>query len=159
MVLRLLFLCCLYVVILFSTHCELGCCNDDNLMNMNEGNIPIFLEPGPLILPNMEPMTGGAPKPGAVEAKTGGIHEVKGFQNSVETDELARFAIDEYNKKQNKVVEFGRVVNVKEQVVTGTIYYLTLEVVEGGKKTIYEAKVWVKPWMNFKELQEFKPSI
>ncbi|XP_042488241.1 cysteine proteinase inhibitor A-like [Macadamia integrifolia] len=113
---------------------------------MEGGDIPIFLEPGPLILPG-----------GSGEAKTGGIHEVKGFQNSVEIDELARFTVNEYNKKQNKVVEFEKVVNAKEQVVTGTIYYLTLEVVKDGKKKIYEAKVWVKPWMNFKELLEFKP--
>ncbi|XP_042488243.1 cysteine proteinase inhibitor A-like [Macadamia integrifolia] len=87
----------------------------------------------------------------------GGIHEVKGFQNSVEIDELALYAVEEHNKKENKVVVFEKVVNAKEQVVAGTIYYLTLEVVEDGKKKIYEAKVWVKPWMNFKELLEFKP--
>lgn len=48
-------------------------------------------------------------------------------------------------------------VNVKEQVVAGTIYYLTIEAVQGGEKKLYQAKVWVKPWMNFKELQDFKP--
>jgi len=31
-----------------------------------------------------------------------------------------------------------------------------LEVVDAGKKATYEAKVWVKPWMNFKQLEEFK---
>lgn len=48
-------------------------------------------------------------------------------------------------------------MRVKEQVVAGTMYYLTLEVKEGEEKKLYEAKVWVKPWMNFKELQEFNP--
>jgi len=43
-----------------------------------------------------------------------------------------------------------------EQVVAGKLYRLTLEVIEAGEKKIYEAKVWVKPWMNFKQLQEFK---
>ncbi|GFP85022.1 cysteine proteinase inhibitor 6 [Phtheirospermum japonicum] len=38
------------------------------------------------------------------------------------------------------------------------MYYLTLEVDDGGKTKIYEAKVWVKPWMNFKQLEEFKPA-
>ena len=47
-------------------------------------------------------------------------------------------------------------MKAKEQVVAGKIYYLTLEAIDAGKKKIYEAKVWVKPWMNFKELQEFK---
>ncbi|KAK2641050.1 hypothetical protein Ddye_022813 [Dipteronia dyeriana] len=86
----------------------------------------------------------------------GGISEVEGSANSVETDELARFAVDEHNKKENSMVEFGRVINTKQQVVSGTIYYITLEAKDGDKKKVYEAKVWVKPWMHFKELQEFK---
>lgn len=47
-------------------------------------------------------------------------------------------------------------VKAGEQVVAGTLHHLTLEVLDAGKKKLYEAKVWVKPWMNFKELQEFK---
>ncbi|XP_009605349.1 cysteine proteinase inhibitor A [Nicotiana tabacum] len=89
-------------------------------------------------------------------AAVGGISEVGGSQNSVEIDDLARFAIQDYNKKQNALLEFGKVVNVKQQVVAGTIYYITLEAIEGGKKKVYEAKIWVKPWENFKEVQEFK---
>ena len=58
---------------------------------------------------------------------------------------------------QNTLLEFGRVVKVKEQVVSGIIYYITIEASDGGKKKLYEAKVWVKPWMKFKELQEFIP--
>lgn len=45
---------------------------------------------------------------------------------------------------------------MKEQVVAGTMYYITLEALDGDKKKVYEAKVWVKPWMDFKEVQEFK---
>lgn len=59
---------------------------------------------------------------------------------------------------QNTLLEFARVVKAKEQVVAGKMYYLTLEAIDAGKKQIYEAKVWVKPWMNFKQLQEFKPT-
>jgi hypothetical protein len=47
------------------------------------------------------------------------------------------------------------VVEAKEQVVAGTLHHLTLEAVEAGKKKVYEAKVWVKPWLDFKELQDF----
>lgn len=54
------------------------------------------------------------------------------------------------------MLEFARLVKAQEQVVAGTMHHLTLEVIDAGKKKIYEAKVWVKPWMNFKELQEFK---
>ncbi|KAL8162924.1 hypothetical protein V2J09_014413 [Rumex salicifolius] len=43
-----------------------------------------------------------------------------------------------------------------QKVVAGKLYHLTLVAVDGGMKKIYEAKIWVKPWMNFKQLQEFK---
>ncbi|XP_010244436.1 PREDICTED: cysteine proteinase inhibitor A-like [Nelumbo nucifera] len=86
----------------------------------------------------------------------GGIHDSVGFENSVEIEDLARFAVDEHNKKQNALLEFGRVVMAKEQVVAGMMHHLTLEVIEAGKKKLCEAKVWVKPWMNFKELHEFR---
>ena len=57
---------------------------------------------------------------------------------------------------QNTLLEFKKVVNAKQQVVSGTLYYLTLEVANGGKNEVYEAKIWEKPWLNFKEVQEFK---
>ncbi|KAI3741520.1 hypothetical protein L1987_59194 [Smallanthus sonchifolius] len=77
--------------------------------------------------------------------------------NTAEIDSLARFAIDENNKKENKMLKLARVVKVHEQVVAGTMHHLTLEVDDddAGIKKIYQAKVWVKPWLNFKELQEF----
>ncbi|KAF5176295.1 Cysteine proteinase inhibitor [Thalictrum thalictroides] len=86
----------------------------------------------------------------------GGVRDSEGTQNSVEIEQLAKFAVDEHNKKENALLEFARVVKAKEQVVSGTMHHLTLEAIEAGKKKIYEAKVWVKPWMNFKELTEFK---
>ncbi|KAK9059073.1 hypothetical protein SSX86_021692 [Deinandra increscens subsp. villosa] len=92
-------------------------------------------------------------------ATLGGISESKGVENSLEIDSLAQFAVDEHNKKQNALLQFEKVVNTKQQVVQGTMYYITLEANDGGgqNKKTYEAKVWVKPWQNFKELQEFKP--
>ncbi|XP_030926224.1 cysteine proteinase inhibitor 12-like [Quercus lobata] len=91
-----------------------------------------------------------------LKMRLGGVHDCKGSQNSAEIDSLARFAVQEHNKKANSLLEFARVLKAKEQVVAGKMYHLTLEVIDAGKKKIYEAKVWVKPWMNFKELQEFK---
>ncbi|XP_058210601.1 cysteine proteinase inhibitor A-like [Rhododendron vialii] len=88
----------------------------------------------------------------------GGIHDCKGFQNSAEIVSIGQFAVQEHNKKENTLLEFARVVKAKEQVVAGKMYHLTLEAIDAGKKQIYEAKVWVKPWMNFKQLQEFKPT-
>ncbi|KAG7581677.1 Cystatin domain [Arabidopsis suecica] len=91
-------------------------------------------------------------------ALVGGVRDVPANQNSGEVESLARFAVDEHNKKENALLEFGRVVKAKEQVVAGTMHHLTLEILEAGEKKLYEAKVWVKSWLNFKELQEFKPA-
>ncbi|KAL6850476.1 hypothetical protein ACP4OV_021103 [Aristida adscensionis] len=85
----------------------------------------------------------------------GGAREAPAAANSAEADGLARFAVDEHNKRQNALLEFVRVVEAKEQVVAGTLHHLTLEAIEAGRKKVYEAKVWVKPWLDFKELQEF----
>ncbi|XP_054819442.1 cysteine proteinase inhibitor-like [Prosopis cineraria] len=89
-------------------------------------------------------------------AALGGISGVQGNQNSLEIDNLARFAVEEHNKKENALLEFGRVINAKQQVVAGTLYYIALEATDGGKKKVYEAKVLEKPWLNLKEVQDFK---
>ncbi|XP_078179157.1 cysteine proteinase inhibitor A-like [Carex rostrata] len=85
----------------------------------------------------------------------GGWHDSE-RGNSVEIEELARFSVEEHNKKENTLLKFVRVVKAKEQVVAGTLHHFTLEVIEAGNKKLYEAKVWVKPWLHFKQLQEFK---
>ncbi|PKA53176.1 Cysteine proteinase inhibitor 12 [Apostasia shenzhenica] len=89
-------------------------------------------------------------------ATLGAPRDVESSQNSAETEDLARFAVEEHNKKESALLEFARVVKAKEQVVAGTLHHLTLEAIDAGKKKLYEAKVWVKPWLNHKELQEFK---
>ncbi|KAL5143263.1 Cysteine proteinase inhibitor [Glycine soja] len=89
-------------------------------------------------------------------AALGGNRDVAGSQNSLEIDGLARFAVEEHNKKQNALLEFEKVVSAKQQVVSGTLYTITLEAKDGGQKKVYEAKVWEKAWLNFKEVQEFK---
>nr|AWO72930.1 cystatin [Fragaria chiloensis] len=87
----------------------------------------------------------------------GGIRDSPaGSENSLETEALGRFAVDDHNQKQNGMLEFVRVVKAKEQVVSGTLHHLVVEAIDGGKKKLYEAKVWVKPWLNFKQVQEFK---
>jgi cystatin-C len=58
---------------------------------------------------------------------------------------------------QNALVEFENVVNVKRQIVSGIVYYIKIKVSEARAKKLYEAKVWEKPWENFKQLVEFKP--
>ncbi len=36
------------------------------------------------------------------------------------------------------------------------MYYITLAVTDAGKKKIYETKIWVKEWEDFKKVVEFK---
>ncbi|KAI3717249.1 hypothetical protein L1987_68743 [Smallanthus sonchifolius] len=87
-------------------------------------------------------------------ATTGGLKD-SSSSNSADIDSLARFAVEEHNKKENAMLKLARVVKVQEQVVAGTLHHLTLEIDDAGNKKIYKATVWVKPWMDFKELQEF----
>ncbi|KAF5787993.1 putative Cystatin domain-containing protein [Helianthus annuus] len=44
----------------------------------------------------------------------------------------------------NTLLEFGKVLDANEQLVAGTLYFITLEATDGGVKKTYEAKVWVK---------------
>nr|CAB3478603.1 unnamed protein product [Digitaria exilis] len=87
----------------------------------------------------------------------GGVTDVPQNDNDLHLQELARFAVDEHNKKANALLGYEKLVKAKTQVVAGTMYYLTIEVKDGDTKKLYEAKVWEKPWENFKEVQEFKP--
>ncbi|CAJ2634318.1 cysteine proteinase inhibitor-like [Trifolium pratense] len=89
-------------------------------------------------------------------ATLGGTTEVEYTQNNIEIDNLALFAVQEHNIKQNGVLEFVRVLSAKKQVVSGTLYDITLETKDGTKQKVYEAKILEKPWLNFKEVQEFK---
>ncbi|XVE90744.1 hypothetical protein DITRI_Ditri20bG0101700 [Diplodiscus trichospermus] len=90
-----------------------------------------------------------------IRMKLGGVRD---FLNSAEIQSLAQFAVQQQNQKENAFLELARVLKAKEQVVAGKIYHLTLEVADAGQNTLYEAKVWVKPWLNFKKLLEFKPA-
>ncbi|KAF0922767.1 hypothetical protein E2562_001154 [Oryza meyeriana var. granulata] len=78
------------------------------------------------------------------------------IREQAEAEDAARFAVAEYNKNQGAALEFARVVKAKRQVVTGTLHDLMLEVVDSGKKSLYSAKVWVKPWLDFKAVVEFR---
>ncbi|CAI8607655.1 unnamed protein product [Vicia faba] len=91
-----------------------------------------------------------------IATKVGGVSDSPGSQNSAEIESLARLAVDQHNTKQNSLLEFTRMVKTREQAVAGTLHHLTIEAVDAGEKKIYEAQVWVKPWLNFKELQEIK---
>ncbi|KAL4560552.1 hypothetical protein LXL04_032705 [Taraxacum kok-saghyz] len=90
--------------------------------------------------------------------QTGGIRDIteQGL-NGEEMENLARFAVEEHNKKENTLLQFSRLVKAKEQVVAGMLYHLTLEATDAdGNIKVYDTKVWVQQWNNFKQVQEFK---
>ncbi|XP_071686465.1 cysteine proteinase inhibitor A-like [Rutidosis leptorrhynchoides] len=91
--------------------------------------------------------------------KLGGIRDITQQRgvNDIEIESLARIAVDQHNKKENSFLKFARLLKAKEQVVAGKMYYLTMEAADAaGNLKVYETKIWVKPWMNFKQVQEFK---
>jgi hypothetical protein len=44
-------------------------------------------------------------------------------------DGLARLALNEFNKQQNAQLSFSKVVRAREQMVSGMVYFLTMEAV------------------------------
>ncbi|KAJ0980875.1 hypothetical protein J5N97_009130 [Dioscorea zingiberensis] len=60
----------------------------------------------------------------------GGIRDLPDNENSAEIDELARFAVEEHNKKQNTLLEFGKVLKARVQVVAGNMSFSTLSPLE-----------------------------
>nr|ADP50760.1 cysteine proteinase inhibitor TrcC-4 [x Triticosecale sp.] len=88
----------------------------------------------------------------------GGIVESPGREKDPYIVGLARFAVSEHNKEANTRLEFDKVVKVKEQAVAGRLYYITIQVDEGGAKKLYEAEVLEQLWLDVKKLLEFKPA-
>lgn len=85
----------------------------------------------------------------------GGVRDVDPNANDLQVESLARFAVDEHNKKENVSLEYRRLIGAKTQVVAGTMHHLTVEVADGETKKVYEAKVLEKAWENFKKLEDF----
>ncbi|GJN14387.1 hypothetical protein PR202_gb01210 [Eleusine coracana subsp. coracana] len=78
------------------------------------------------------------------------------LRQKAEAEDAARFAVAQHNRNQGTALEFKRVLKSKRQVVTGTLHDMILEAVDAGKKNLYNAKVWVKPWEDFKSVVEFR---
>ncbi|CAN8256558.1 unnamed protein product [Cochlearia groenlandica] len=85
----------------------------------------------------------------------GGIRDANANANDLQVESLARFAVDEHNKKENVSLEYKRLLGAKTQVVAGTMHHLTVEVADGETKKVYEAKVLEKAWENLKKLEGF----
>ncbi|KAK8983695.1 hypothetical protein V6N11_009483 [Hibiscus sabdariffa] len=77
--------------------------------------------------------------------------------------ELGRYAVEEYNKRQEQqkgTVVFSQVVQASQQIVSGIKYFLKVEATENGEKKTFDAVVLIKPWTESqeKEMLSFSPS-
>ncbi|KAH9301035.1 hypothetical protein KI387_012618, partial [Taxus chinensis] len=94
----------------------------------------------------------------ATVSSYGDIRDVPDFEHNTDIQRLAHFAVEQFNKQQHGDLSFSKVVKAQEQVVSGMMYYLTIQAVNGGELGLYDAKILVVAWRNITQLQEFKPS-
>ncbi|GAY49763.1 hypothetical protein CUMW_121570, partial [Citrus unshiu] len=64
-----------------------------------------------------------------IQMRPGGVYDYGSNQMSAKIEAL------------NALLDFSRVLKAKEQVVAGKLYYITLQVIDTGKKKIYKAKI------------------
>jgi hypothetical protein len=80
--------------------------------------------------------------------------------NDPHVQELGGWEVPEHDKKANDVIKFNRMVSGDVQVVSGLNYRLIIDASNGSNKDAkYEAIVWEKDWVNFRELTSFKPEV
>ncbi|KAL5228544.1 hypothetical protein ABZP36_016809 [Zizania latifolia] len=104
--------------------------------------------------------------------KVGGRTDVRDVEGDREVQELGRFSVEEYNRRQECCggggggvrLEFGRVVAAQRQVVSGLKYYLRVAAAEEGAENggdpgrVFDAVVVVKPWLESRTLVGFAPA-
>ncbi|KAJ0973622.1 hypothetical protein J5N97_015587 [Dioscorea zingiberensis] len=85
----------------------------------------------------------------------GGSHPIKNLKDP-HILEIANFAVSEHNKECKSNLIFQRLVGGKIGVVEGLEYHLIIEAKDGTKLSRYEAVVWEREWLNFRQLTSFK---
>ncbi|CAI9777002.1 unnamed protein product [Fraxinus pennsylvanica] len=101
----------------------------------------------------------------AIGGLIGGRTKVKDVKTNKEIQDLGKFCVEEYNRKQqytarsSKLLMFLEVVEAEKQVVSGIKYYLKISsTTYSGAPKLFDAVVVVKPWVDSKELLKFAPS-
>jgi len=90
------------------------------------------------------------------EAVPGGWEPIKDVKEK-HVVEIAEYAVSEYDKRSGAKLKLVNVVKGATQVVAGTNYRLVLKTKGGSAATNYEAVVWEKTWLHFRNLTSFKP--
>ncbi|CAJ1962638.1 unnamed protein product [Sphenostylis stenocarpa] len=89
------------------------------------------------------------------DAVLGGWRPVKDLKER-HVVEIAEYAVSEYDKRSGAKLKLVSVVKGETQVVAGTNYRLVLKTKDGSAINNYEAVVWEKTWLNFRNLTSFK---
>lgn len=83
-----------------------------------------------------------------------------GISDSDPTSEMAvstlKQAVTEYNKSNNKALEFVRIENLTTQVVAGMMYRGVVVLSEGGSEVKYSFQVWAKVAGQGIEIKKFE---
>ncbi|KAK6938876.1 Cystatin domain [Dillenia turbinata] len=70
--------------------------------------------------------------------------------------EIAEFAVTQHNKVAKENLKFESVIKGETQVVAGMNYKLVLAAKDGEAENNYEAVVWEKAWLGYRNLTSFK---
>ncbi|KAL9237035.1 hypothetical protein vseg_011625 [Gypsophila vaccaria] len=85
----------------------------------------------------------------------GGYTPIKDL-NSAHVQEIAKYAITEYDQKSGASLEYVKIVKGESQVVAGANYRLVITAKDGGVVRNYVAVVYEKPWAHYRSLTSFK---
>ncbi|XP_004517283.1 cysteine proteinase inhibitor 5-like [Cicer arietinum] len=88
------------------------------------------------------------------EAIPGGWSPIENINDPHVTD-VANFAVTEYDKRSGAKLKFEKVIKGESQVVSGANYRLVLSANDGSVSNHYEAVVWEKVWLRFRNLTSF----
>ncbi|GKV28601.1 hypothetical protein SLEP1_g37624 [Rubroshorea leprosula] len=89
--------------------------------------------------------------------------EISDVKENEEVQELGRFSVEEFNRRQGNggiigELVFLEVVEAQRQVVSGIKYYLKVNATQNGLGRVFDSVVVVKPWAHSKQLVNFSPS-
>ncbi|XP_010522274.1 PREDICTED: cysteine proteinase inhibitor 2-like [Tarenaya hassleriana] len=94
--------------------------------------------------------------------EVGGKTEIQGVDGNKEVQDLGRYCVEEFNRKEQEKngnvapLVFNRVVEARQQVVSGTKYFLKIETTLSDRTTkMFNSVVVVKPWLQSRELVDF----
>ncbi|KAE9594747.1 putative Cystatin domain-containing protein [Lupinus albus] len=88
-------------------------------------------------------------------ARIGGWTAIKNL-NDPHVKEIADFAVTEHNKQSGNKLKLKSVIKGETQVVSGTNYRLLLTANDGSAVKKYEAVVYEKLWLHYRNLTSFE---